>query len=181
MHDLSPIAWALRPLKNYADFSGRATRAEFWWFTLFTILFYAAIWIVFAVVGGSATGSEPSMAIVGMGVVGIAMMLSYLALLIPMIAVQVRRLHDTDRSGWWLGAFWILYAAYFFLIFSRLMPVIAAGSVSGLYGAGAIGIFAIAMFVYSITLLVFYCLPGTRGANRFGEDPYGADVEEVFA
>jgi uncharacterized membrane protein YhaH (DUF805 family) len=38
-----------------------------------------------------------------------------------------------------------------------------------------------AMFIYMIVLLVFYCLPGTKGANRFGDDPYGANVEEVFA
>jgi len=36
-------------------------------------------------------------------------------------------------------------------------------------------------FVYSIVLLVFFCLRGTRGANRFGDDPYGPDVEQVFA
>jgi uncharacterized membrane protein YhaH (DUF805 family) len=37
------------------------------------------------------------------------------------------------------------------------------------------------MFIYMIVLLVFYCLPGTKGVNRFGDDPYGADVAEVFA
>jgi len=42
-------------------------------------------------------------------------------------------------------------------------------------------IMALVFFVYSIALLVFYCLPGSTGANRFGEDPYGADVGEVFA
>ena len=45
-------------------------------------------------------------------------------------------------------------------------------------GAGVLGL---VMFVYMIVLLVFYCLPGTSGANRFGDDPYGANVEEVFA
>jgi uncharacterized membrane protein YhaH (DUF805 family) len=47
--------------------------------------------------------------------------------------------------------------------------------------AAGTGIFALVMMVYAIVLLVFYCLPGTRGPNRFGEDPYGADVGEVFA
>lgn len=42
-------------------------------------------------------------------------------------------------------------------------------------------VLALAMFGYSILLLVFFCLAGTRGPNRFGEDPYGADIEEVFA
>jgi uncharacterized membrane protein YhaH (DUF805 family) len=45
----------------------------------------------------------------------------------------------------------------------------------------AVGIIALLLFVYSIVLLVFFCIPGTKGPNRFGEDPYGADVGEVFA
>lgn len=184
MRNMSPIDWAVRPLKNYAKFSGRASRAEFWWFFLFVILAYVAIWmILFATLRNSVgTGSQPSYAFGGiLSVVGIGFILAYLALLIPVIAVQVRRLHDTDRSGWWLGAFWILYLAYFVVMFSQLLSTTSAGSPPSIYGAGAIGIFALAMLVYAVVLLVFWCLPGTRGANRFGEDPYGADVKEVFA
>lgn len=184
MRKMSAIDWALRPLKNYADFSGRASRAEFWWFFLFMMLFYVVVWAVFfATVGMSASsGTQPSFARVGIfGVFGIGVILSYLVLLIPMIAVQVRRIHDTNRSGWWLGAFWILYVAYLFVMFSGVFSTISPGSPPNIYSAGAIGILGLAMFVYSIVLLVFWCIPGTRGANRFGEDPYGADVEEVFA
>lgn len=57
----------------------------------------------------------------------------------------------------------------------------SAGALPSIYGAGAIGIVGLGMFVYAALLLLFWCLPGTRGLNRFGEDPYGADVEEVFA
>ena len=65
---------------KYADFTGRASRPEFWWFMLFVVLVDAAVlaishllWFLFA-----------------------------LAVVLPRLAVAVRRLHDTDRSGWWL-------------------------------------------------------------------------------
>jgi uncharacterized membrane protein YhaH (DUF805 family) len=65
--------------KKYADFEGRASRSEFWWFTLFIFLASAAISIVSSVLSG----------------------LFSLAVLLPSIAAATRRLHDTNRSGWW--------------------------------------------------------------------------------
>ena len=65
--------------KKYADFHGRASRPEFWWFTLFVFLASAAISIVSGVLSG----------------------LFSLAVLLPSIAAATRRLHDTGRSGWW--------------------------------------------------------------------------------
>jgi len=51
----------------------------------------------------------------------------------------------------------------------------------GAGGFALVGILGFVFLIYSIVLLVFCCLPGTRGPNRFGEDPYGQDVGEVFA
>ncbi|MEE8117985.1 MAG: DUF805 domain-containing protein [Gammaproteobacteria bacterium] len=84
--------WYFEVLKKYAVFNGRARRKEYWYFVLFNII----ISIVFAVID-SATGSFS--AEIGIGLLG---GIYTLAVLIPSIAVQVRRLHDTDRSGWWL-------------------------------------------------------------------------------
>src|SRR5215208_1744280 len=103
MESMNPIGWALRPLKNYANFSGRAPRAEFWWFFLFvTIVYMLMIVVLFAVIGGAASSQSTSpLGMIGaMGAAGIFVILFWLAILIPTIAVQVRRLHDTDRSGW---------------------------------------------------------------------------------
>jgi len=84
--------WYLEALKKYAVFSGRARRKEYWYFTLFNII----ISIVLAVIDG-VTGSFS--AETGMGLLG---GIYTLAIVIPSIAVSVRRLHDTERSGWWL-------------------------------------------------------------------------------
>jgi uncharacterized membrane protein YhaH (DUF805 family) len=78
--------WKLVVTERYAKFDGRANRAEFWWFTLFNF-------IVNAVINVLAQASDLFI------VVGI---LYSLALLIPSIAVGMRRLHDVNRSGWWL-------------------------------------------------------------------------------
>jgi uncharacterized membrane protein YhaH (DUF805 family) len=80
------MSWYLAVLKKYAQFSGRARRTEYWMFVLFNLI----ISMVLAFVEG-LLGSP--------GVIGL---LYGLAVLLPSIAVSVRRLHDTDRSGWWL-------------------------------------------------------------------------------
>ncbi|MCY7397860.1 MAG: DUF805 domain-containing protein [Sphingomonas bacterium] len=89
---MSPIDWATRPLTKYADFSGRAPRAEYWWFYLLSIVAYIVATIVDSVIGtGAALGSY-----------GILSLVVMLGLVIPSLAAGVRRLHDTDRSGWWM-------------------------------------------------------------------------------
>jgi len=84
--------WYLEVLKKYAVFDGRARRKEYWYFVLFGTL----VSIVIAIVD-AATGSFSADA--GIGILG---SIYALAVLIPTIAVGVRRLHDTNRSGWWL-------------------------------------------------------------------------------
>ncbi|MFE1961818.1 DUF805 domain-containing protein [Streptomyces sp. NPDC059479] len=76
--------WYLAVLKNYAGFSGRARRTEFWMFVLFNILAEIVVAIIDSVIGLNS----------------ILIGLYFLAVLIPSIAVTVRRLHDTDKSGW---------------------------------------------------------------------------------
>jgi uncharacterized membrane protein YhaH (DUF805 family) len=65
--------------QKYADFNGRAARPEYWWFALFSILVGLALSYVSSMLG----------------------LLFNLAILLPSIAVGARRLHDTNRSGWW--------------------------------------------------------------------------------
>ncbi len=107
--------------KKYADFNGRARRQEYWMFVLFYILIYVALFVIESIVGSF----------------GILVLVFSLGLLVPSIAVTIRRLHDTERSGWW--------------ILIAFVPVVGG-----------------------IVLLVFMCLDGTGGPNRFGPDPKGA-------
>jgi uncharacterized membrane protein YhaH (DUF805 family) len=79
------MKWYLQVLKKYAVFSGRARRKEYWMFLLISII----ISIVLAIIDG----------VVGTAILGLVYSL---AVLVPSIAVAVRRMHDIDKSGWWL-------------------------------------------------------------------------------
>ena len=179
----SPIGWALLPLKRYADFGGRSARAEFWWFFLFVAILYLVMWVVaIAAVGGLAAQGAPSMGMLGaFGVASIFIILFWLALLIPSLAVQTRRLHDSNRSGWWLVGFYALYIMYMAVTLGAGFAAGAAGVEPDMGIAAIAGIVALLFLVYAVVLLVFYCMRGTRGANRYGADPYGEDVADVFA
>ena len=84
--------WYIVVLKKYAVFSGRARRMEYWYFALFNLLISIGLSFVDIMTGTLS----PEIGI------GLLSGLYTLAVLIPSIAVSVRRLHDTDRSGWWL-------------------------------------------------------------------------------
>jgi len=89
---MTPIDYALTPLRKYADFRDRARRAEYWWFYLFVIIAFTVASIIDSLLGFGGS----------VGPYGILSALLGLAMLIPSLAAGVRRLHDTDRSGWWL-------------------------------------------------------------------------------
>ncbi len=98
--------WYLKVLKQYADFSGRARRKEYWMFVLFNLIFALIAMFLDYLIGSSFGGFG----------YGIFYMLYTLAVLIPGLAVAVRRLHDIGKSGWWLlialiplvGPIWLL-------------------------------------------------------------------------
>lgn len=85
------MQWYLKALKQYADFKGRAQRKEYWMFTLFNFLAMVLLGAVGALLGG---GGEGGLGDVLQGLYG-------LGVLVPGIAVTVRRLHDIGKSGWW--------------------------------------------------------------------------------
>jgi uncharacterized membrane protein YhaH (DUF805 family) len=138
---MSPIDWAMRPLAHYADFEGRASRSEYWWFQLFQLIAYLVLGVTFAIIGSAVGGTGG-----GFLTVFILIGLLMLALVIPNLAVMARRFHDQDLSGW--------------LILLYFIP----------YGGGLI-------------IVVFMCIRGTDGPNRYGSDPFGDErhLERVFA
>lgn len=73
-----------RAIQKYADFSGRATRKEYWMFILFYLIFYVVLGVIDGILGTM-----------------ILALIFSLVLAIPSISLGARRLHDTGRSGWW--------------------------------------------------------------------------------
>lgn len=133
------------PLKRYADFHGRSRRMEFWMFMLGYVL-VALLLIGLGFVSADLSSFDSQNLPIGTKILIGLLVLLILGLLIPSIAVQVRRLHDQNLSGWWVLAAYVL----------SNVPFVG--------------------FLVLITWLVVLCLPGTRGPNRFGpdpKDPYG--------
>ncbi|MEM9140074.1 MAG: DUF805 domain-containing protein [Pseudomonadota bacterium] len=129
---------------NYANFKGRAMRSEFWWYTLFNVVVGTALDVVIPAVSSIWT----------------------LANLLPALAVTARRLHDVDRSGWWM--------LLPLLCLPVLVPAIVIESAALMWIGGAIGV---ALY---IRVIVWHATVGTQGANRFGEDPLGRVDADVF-
>ena len=174
--------WMLMPLKRYADFSGRSRRMEYWMFQLFLFLVYIALMVLMMVVGGGGmmmAGGDPSAAMAAGGavlVIGGLYMIFALAMFIPSLAVSVRRLHDTNRSGWWILA---PLSGYVIMLAGAAMAA-ASPDNPGLGGVLAM-IGMVAVIGLGITLLVFMFLEGTRGPNKYGPDPKGEALDKVFA
>lgn len=112
----------LLPLKRYADFQGRSRRLEYWMFALFIFLVAIAWSIVFAILGG-LSGYESGTGIGTLPLVWIVVaVLAYLAILIPSIAVQVRRFHDRDMSGWFVLLNFIPYVGGLIVFVFMVLP-----------------------------------------------------------
>jgi uncharacterized membrane protein YhaH (DUF805 family) len=106
--------------RNFNDISGRASRAEFWYWVLFDILLCLVTFGIDAIWMPDAS-------------IGPTNLLATLITLLPGISLSIRRLHDIDRTGWW-----------FLLTFTIIGDVL---------------------------LIVWACIKGTSGANRYGPDP----------
>jgi len=165
----SPIAWALLPVQRYADFNGRAPRAEYWWYNLAVSVGGVLLSFVDREIGGPV-----------IGMYGPISLLYILGLIIPGLAVFVRRLHDTGRSGWWalfrLGGY-----AFTIIGLTKADPGRAIASLGGLSTAAVMAL-GIIWLMGAVAVLIFLIMQGDAGANRFGPDPYGpSQLEEIFA
>ncbi len=93
------MEWMLMPFRRYAEFSGRSRRKEYWMFALFMFLLFFGLSIVVTVLGLGADAESGTLGLLG-GTGLIVFLLLALAVLIPSVAVTVRRFHDLDKSGW---------------------------------------------------------------------------------
>ncbi|KUR75422.1 DUF805 domain-containing protein [Novosphingobium sp. FSW06-99] len=152
--------YVVMPYRRYADFLGRSSRKEYWLFVLFEVVVFVAVFVavvptmmvslgssrdaLLEILSGAFFTRLPVYAKVCLVLFGLFVVVTF----IPSLALQVRRLHDQNRSGWFL-----------------LLGFIPGGTIISRLG--------------NLVLLVFMCIKGTRGPNRFGPDPcdpYSADV-----
>ena len=184
---VNPIEAVVQGFRKYANFSGRATRAEYWWWVLFTFIGSA----VFAVIDSIADWNGPLNTLFS------------LAILLPTVTVITRRLHDIGKTGWWqLGWYAINITAWLvagIMYFIALVITYGTTDASGKYsfhitevewantGAAyaafpaaaivvvAAGIITLALFIMAIVWLV---RQGESVENRFGPDPRTSDAPD---
>jgi uncharacterized membrane protein YhaH (DUF805 family) len=154
---MNGIFWLAQAFRRSFDYSGRSRRMEYWSYALFTFVLQ---WLV--------GGAEDVLGLRSGGRGGPIQPLLLLALVIPGLAVSVRRLHDINRTGWWL-----------IMPFAPILFWIAA--LLGRFNAlGLFRVVMVAMLVAPLALLAMMCVPGTKGANRYGPDPKDRDLAETF-
>ena len=176
--------------RRYAVFRGRSTRAEYWWWVLFTTLVSIGCSAIDGLLG-SFNGWDSY---------GLFEGIFALATLLPGLAVTARRLHDIGRTGWWQLAWyalpiiaWIIIAGLFFIaiaIVSSISGDIDAWDFDSKDFVGGIAAFITAIIAFVIGLLVTLAVivwaivwmvrQGQSGPNRFGPDPRALDAPEVL-
>lgn len=173
------MEWMTLPLKRYFDFAGRSRRKEFWMWVLGVVIVTIVLSLIDTMLGlGGRSAVDTTVTPDGLNYSASAWTsggwltnLFALAILIPNLAVGVRRLHDTGRSGWW-----IVLPMPFYLVglVAAVMAMFGgAGAMAGLFG---VVMFAMPLgFLCALVLLVFFCLEGTRGPNRYGPDPKASE------
>ena len=175
---------------KYAVFSGRARRSEYWWFNLFTTIVFLVLFLPMIVFGlldkgnitdvNAASGGISGFMVIW-AILGLIGMIFLCIVLIPSISVQVRRLHDIGRSGWWFGWCFIVSAITAivpFFIFgydkaadmSEVETITQAFSVSLIPGLIML-ILSIAEWALSITVFIFSLFDSHKGKNKYGPSP----------
>lgn len=149
---LSPLDWAFLPLQRYVQFSGRAPRAEYWWFALLqaVLTFFAAMIDITLGLGGPEAPISTEL-LLGLG------------LFLPALAVTVRRLHDINRSGWTVLVYAAAYAGVTLL---GLM-------LSAIFGTFGFILLGVGLVAVAIKYLILMVSEGSRGDNVYGSNPYG--------
>ena len=158
-------------LQHYADFGGRASRSEFWYFRLINVLNFIGIYLIIVTIK----------IVIGIDL-GFLILASPIALFIPNFAVTARRLHDTNRSGWWQ----LLTIITGLIISGLVITFVYLLFFCAIWGEDMRGFsifmekkpLSVLLFVSiichiaaKILLLVWYCRDSQQGVNRFGPNP----------
>ena len=147
---------------GYVNFRGRSTRAEYWWWSLFH--FVAAIFgvildvSIFGLLAGNWDAADWSL----------FQNLFGLALLLPGLAVTVRRLHDINKSGWWILWFSLIFLAGGILLGVGIAFFFVAFSLHTLLGVMLVGSGVILWLATTVVCIIWLCRPSDPGENRYG-------------
>lgn len=168
---MKPFDYFIFCFKNYAKFSGRARRSEFWFFVLFNFVISSAL----NVVSQSLWYATDSYAFLSISYI------YSLAVAIPALAVTVRRLHDTGRSGWWLLAYYlpiVLTVALFVIFFFQLLSEFSFYKLDSIRAedlpwttVGGVLLSLLLSLIFGILILVWLCTDSQPGTNKYGPYP----------
>ena len=150
------MSWYLLAFKKYATFSRRSRRQEYWMFFLFNVIISIVLALLDQLLGLKLTSE-------GINNTGVLGVIYSLATFVPGLSIAVRRLHDTNRSGWFL----LLPIAPYILV---ILGLILRG-----FGSILIIIGGLAVLGLAILLIVWLATEGTSGENQYGSDPKGTN------
>ena len=153
---------------GYVKFSGRSTRAEYWWWFLF-----------YTLVGMGASTLDNAVVPVFSLIIGLTFFL-------PNLAVSVRRLHDINRTGWWLFCWFLIMLVPTIIMIVGIFTAFESiwegnWNDRGSWGILIIGLALtlIASFVTFIWCIIWFVKQGDLGPNKYGPDPRGESVASV--
>lgn len=154
--------------ENYATFSGRAPRSEYWFVMLLFFLLSLVGGIIIGVVAGVISSSSvDSSEFGGLYFLGILGLIVLLGVLLPILALVVRRFHDVGLSGWWYLLSIVVSYIPLVLTLSEVME--PSEALSNLTSG-----------VASIAVLVVTVWPSNVGANKYGENPHNVIDSSTF-
>jgi uncharacterized membrane protein YhaH (DUF805 family) len=147
-------------------FRGRINRAKYW----LAILIYTIVWVVFGIVGAILAGGSavvPLNASTNSGAIVLVGLLFFIPLVLGVwsgLAIAIKRLHDRNKSGWWLLLFWLAPSAL-----NAIGQTFASDKAAVI---GLIALIGVAIAIWGFVEIA--CLKGTTGPNDYGSDPLEA-------
>ncbi len=155
-------------LKKYAVFTGRARRKEYWMFVLWNIIVSIALFLIgLLIIIGAAITKNASLILMSNAVYVLLVGGYSLAIILPSFAVGVRRLHDTNNSGWLI----------LISVFSSILYLVMVNVSNTEYKL----ICSLVCLICTIIMLIFFVKDSQPGDNKYGPNPKGVNSQQVEA